>query len=100
MKSDSVNCDLTKIDNIVPVKCRVSLNRRSDNKFLINFNETLLNSKYLNLFDITGNLIFTKDISNLSTYEIDLNHLTQGFYIISVTSKDCGVFTYKIIIGS
>ncbi|MBK8484890.1 MAG: T9SS type A sorting domain-containing protein [Saprospiraceae bacterium] len=100
LKSDSVNCNLTKIDNIVPVKCRVNLNRMSDNKFLMNFSETLLNSKYLNLFDIAGNLIFTKDISNLSTYEIDLNHLTQGFYIISVTSKDCGVFAYKIIIRS
>ena len=41
-----------------------------------------INSIVLNVFDLNGRVVFSKQYNNLSQGQIDLSHLNKGFYIV------------------
>jgi len=63
---------------------------------IIRFNDKTLEVNYISLYDISGNLITTQNVT--ANQVLDLHHLNSGMYIVQVISNQNIVLNRKIII--
>lgn len=64
--------------------------------FTINLRET--NPDKITVYDMQGSKVYQTEINNNSNLNLDLSHLENGLYFISISEKD-EVFTQRLIIS-
>jgi hypothetical protein len=65
---------------------------------IINIENLNSNSNYIiNIYDITGKLIISKNTAQTNTFTLSINELVSGFYTLQVLSENQTIFVDKLI---
>lgn len=82
-----------------PIKDNVIVTQNNNIAQLQISNPNLLETKSIALYDISGKIIFNKNkIETQSSYSFSTSTLSDGIYIVNISTKDNQSFSQKIII--
>jgi len=94
------NADLSAVNELKANELKVELYPNPvRNQLNIRFMDTNLKNVNLNLYDLSGKLLISKNVNsgNLLNYRLDVQTLNSGFYLLKINSEK-QLITRKIII--
>ncbi len=59
--------------------------------------EGMQNAKSINIYNILGELIITRDLNGIHSASMDISSLSKGIYVLSILNHDNSMITEKII---
>jgi len=92
----SSNCSVTSVPEIVDLTTAQIFPNPANDHFTIAFNSNNKNVE-VNIFDITGKLIYAHTLTDKLQLEVNTVDFKEGIYLVQIQSADC-VSTKKLVV--